>query len=161
MIRNFFLVLITMILTSVSGMSQAFIKTPDLFKAPEDDAGAGSLNIIQDPAIDSLISRYILGNDKLAKINRHYGMPGFRIQIYNSSNRNAREEANKAMADFIVKFPDIKSYLLYAEPGWWKTRVGDFRTRTEATRLYLLISKEFRNSYIVPDFIEFPDQNTK
>jgi hypothetical protein len=152
MIRNFFLVLITMILTSVSGMSQAFIKTPDLFKAPEDDAGAGSLNIIQDPAIDSLISRYILGNDKLAKINRHY---------YNSSNRNAREEANKAMADFIVKFPDIKSYLLYAEPGWWKTRVGDFRTRTEATRLYLLISKEFRNSYIVPDFIEFPDQNTK
>lgn len=88
-------------------------------------------------------------------------MEGFRIQIYMSSNRNAREESNKARAEFINKFPDIKSYIIYAEPGYFKTRVGDFRTRTEATKLFLKISKVFPDAYIVPDFIYFPDLNTK
>jgi hypothetical protein len=88
-------------------------------------------------------------------------MEGFRIQIYSSSNRNAREESNKAMAEFISKFPDIKPYSLYAEPGYFKIRAGDFRTKTEATRLYLIVSKEFPDAYLVPDFINFPDLNTK
>ncbi len=162
MIRKSFLILVTFLLTSAFGMGQAFIKTSDLFNSNEDDSGSGSLNIIQNPAIDSLISRYILGNDKLAKLNNNRpGMRGYRIQIYNSSKRNARDEANKTRADFISKFPDVESYLLYAEPGWFKIRVGDFRTRTEATRLFLIISDEFPNAYIVPDFINFPDQIKK
>lgn len=88
-------------------------------------------------------------------------MEGFRIQIYNSSNRNAREESSKVRADFISKFPDIISYPLFAEPGYYKIRVGDFRTKTEATILYLQISKVFPDSYIVPDIINFPDLNIK
>ena len=88
-------------------------------------------------------------------------MAGFRIQIYASSNRNAREESNKAMAEFISKFPDIKPYLVFAEPGYFKIRAGDFRTKTEATRLFLLVSKEFPDAYLVPDFINFPDLITK
>jgi len=88
-------------------------------------------------------------------------MEGFRIQIYSSSNRNAREESNKVMAEFISKFPDIKPSLLYAEPGYFKIRAGDFRTKTEATKLYLIVSKEFPDAYLVPDFINFPDLNTK
>jgi hypothetical protein len=88
-------------------------------------------------------------------------MDGFRIQIYSSSNRNAREESNKARAAFISKFPDIISYALYAEPGYFKIRAGDFRTKTEATRLFMLVSKEFPDAYLVPDIINFPDLNTK
>ena len=37
-------------------------------------------------------------------------MDGFRIQIYNSPNRNAREESGKVRAEFMSKFPDIVSY---------------------------------------------------
>ena len=88
-------------------------------------------------------------------------MEGYRIQIYSSSNRNAREESGKARAEFMSKFPDIVSYPLFAEPGYYKIRVGDFRTKTEATRLFLMISKVFPDAYIVPDIINFPDQNTK
>jgi hypothetical protein len=46
-------------------------------------------------------------------------------------------------------------------PRYWKIKVGDFRTQTEATKQYLLINKAFPEAYIVPDFINFPDQNTK
>ncbi len=140
--------------------AQAFVKTAELFK-PSDNNLPGQLRIIQDPSIDSLISRYILKNENIYRDNGRYGMKGFRIQIYSSSNRNAREESNKARAAFISKFPDIVSYALYAEPGYFKIRVGDFRTKTEATRLFLLVSKEFPDAYLVPDIINFPDLNTK
>ncbi len=88
----------------------------------------------------------------------YLGMDGYRIQIYSSSNRNAREESAKVRADFMSKFPEIVSYPLYADPGYFKVRVGDFRSKTEATKLFLMISREFPDSYIVPDIINFPDQ---
>jgi hypothetical protein len=158
--RTLFLLIIFIAFSAGSGNAQSFVKTSDLFQRPDDNTGAGKFTIIQDPAIDTLISRYILINKNLSKNAGYNGMEGFRIQIYASSNRNAREESNKVRADFMSKFPDIISYWLYADPGYFKIRVGDFRTKTEATKLFLIISKEFPDAYLVPDFIHFPDLNT-
>jgi len=143
------------------GLAQSFIKTSDLLQRSDENSRSGKLNIIQDSAIDTLISRYIEANKNLSREPGYYGMEGFRIQIYNSSARNAREESNKAMAEFISKFPFIKPYRLYAEPGYFKIRAGDFRTKAEATKLFILISKEYPDAYLVPDFIKFQDLNTK
>jgi hypothetical protein len=88
-------------------------------------------------------------------------MEGYRIQIYSSSNRNAREESARIKAEFMSKFPDIVSDQLFAEPGYWKIRVGNFRTKTEATRLFLMISKVFPDAYIVPDIINLPELNNR
>jgi hypothetical protein len=137
------------------------VKTSDLFTRTNGNPHLGQLNIIQDQALDTLISRYILGYRNLEEKNGYEGMEGYRIQIYSSSNRNAREESARVRAEFMSKFPDIVSYPLFAEPGYYKIRVGDFRTKTEATRLFLLISKVFPDAYIVPDIINFPDLNTK
>ncbi len=117
-------------------------------------AGPGRLTIIQSAGIDTLISRHVLYNAKLK------GMEGFRIQIYNSSNRNAREESGKVQADFISKFPrELVSYASFAEPGWYMIRVGDFRTKTGATKYLLMVRKVFPDAYLVPDVINFPDLN--
>lgn len=161
MIRSLYLIVVFLVLSSGNVSAQTFVKTADLFKRPDANTRTGQLNIIQDPALDTLINRYILMSKKVYREKNYYGMNGFRIQIYASSNRNAREESNKARADFINKFPDIISYNLYQDPGYFKIRVGDFRTRTEATKLFLMISKEFPDSYIVPDIINFPDLNKK
>jgi len=141
--------------------AQSFSKTSDLFRRGDDNSRAGHLNIIQDPAIDTLIYRYILANENIKKEYTYYGMQGVRIQIYNSSNRNARLESDKARQEFMDKFPDMVSYKLYAEPGYFKVRVGDFRTRTEAIKVFLIVSKEFPDAYFVPDIINFPDPNKK
>ena len=147
---------------SVFAPAQSFVKTSDLFRRADDNSRSGKLNIVQDPAIDSLINRYILMSKKIYNDNNgNYGMYGFRIQIFSSFNRNAREESNKANVDFMSKFPDIRSYSLFAEPVNYKIRVGNFRTKTEATRLFLIISKVFPDAYIVPDIIDFPDLNNK
>ncbi|MEI8226042.1 MAG: SPOR domain-containing protein [Bacteroidota bacterium] len=161
MIRKLFLFITILGFSTGFSLAQSIVKTSDLFKRSDNNSRAGQLNIIQDPAIDTLISRYILVNKNLKEKNGYYGMDGFRIQIYRSSVRNAREESNKASQEFIDKFQDISAYRLYDNPGWYMVRVGDFRTKTEATKLFLIISKEFPDAYIVPDFINFPELNTK
>ena len=161
MIRILFSFLIILFFSTGITAAQAFIRTTDLFSRPDENNRSGKFKIIQDPSIDTLITRYILVNENIYRDYRHYGMEGFRIQVYSSSNRNAREESNKARAAFIGKFPDIISYALYAEPGYFKIRAGDFRTKTEATKLFLLVRKEFPDAYLVPDIINFPDLNKK
>lgn len=158
MIRKFFFSLILTVLLAGTAGAQGFVKTTELFSRKGD--GAGKLEIVQDPEIDTLISRYILMSLKVAASNDgNYGMDGWRIQIYNSSVRNAREESNKARAKFMSEFPGIASYQKYSEPGYFRIRVGDFRTKAEATRPFLSISRVFPNSYLVPDIINFPELN--
>jgi hypothetical protein len=161
MIRKLPLFLLILLFPAGYLSAQSFIKTSDLFKRSDDKPGMGKLNIYGNPSVDTLISRYIMMNENLKAKNGYYGMEGFRIQIYASSNRNAREESSKAYQDFINKFPDIKSYSLFAQPGYYKIRAGDFRTRTEALKLFQEVSREFPEAYIVPDFINFPDKNIK
>ncbi len=141
--------------------AQPLVRTSDLFHRDDPADRTGHLVINQSLSLDTLLSRHILANKNLFKVNNHYGMEGFRIQIYASNNRNAREESNKINQDFINKFPEIPSYQLFAEPGYYKIRVGDFRTKTEATKLFQIISKEFPDAYMVPDVINFPDLKTK
>ncbi|OFY66154.1 MAG: hypothetical protein A2V64_05655 [Bacteroidetes bacterium RBG_13_43_22] len=139
--------------------AQAFIKTTDLFK--RQDYTAGRLEINQDPAIDTLLSRYILASRKNRTIEGTQGMEGFRIQIYYSSVRQARDESAKARAEFIARFPDIVSYAQYQEPGYFMVRAGNYRTRTEGHKYLLMVRKEFPNAYLVPAIINFPDQDKK
>jgi len=155
MIRKAPIILVLLNLATAFCYPQAFIRTNELFKRQN----TGELSISQDQAIDSLISRYIILNKKIRTTAGAQGMHGFRIQIYYSSVRNAREESAKIQADFINKFPDIKSYVQYQEPGWWMIRAGDYRTKTECYKDLILIGKAFPNAYPVPTVINFPGQS--
>lgn len=132
--------------------AQLFIRASDLFPVTKPDSKGGELNIIHDQRADTLMSRYILANRFLKG-----GMEGYRIQIFRNSTRTAREESNKVRADFMVLFPDITSYIEYAEPGWFLVKVGDFRTKMEGTKSLYMIRKKYPNAYLVPSIIIFPD----
>lgn len=157
MIRKTLLLLIVSVLSVDQCNSQAFVKTAELFKRAD---YPGTLNIIQSHGIDTLISRYILSNKKY-RTPEGPGMPGYRIQIYYSSVRNAREESAKAIANFISEFPDIKPYTQYQEPGYFMVRVGDYRTKIEGYKDLIMVRKEYPNAYPVPATITFPDLRKK
>jgi hypothetical protein len=129
--------------------------TASLLERQDRNSRMGTLDIYQDPAIDSLIHRYILYNERLD------GIDGFRVQIYSSSEKNARSESGKVRQEFMTKFPDIISYASFDRPGYYKIRVGDYRTRIEGTKYLLMIRKVFPDAYLVPDVINFPDLNIK
>jgi len=150
----FFLLVLLPALHSNPCRAQDTYTTSNLLKRDENKAGRmGVLKIYQDPRIDSLINRYILYNMKLG------GLDGFRIQIYSSSNKNARDESGKVQADFMNRFPGLKSNILFERPGYYKIRVGDYRTRIEGTKDLLMVRKFYPDAYLVPDLIKFPDLN--
>ncbi len=125
--------------------AQEFIKTSALFANTSQDNKAGTLNIIQDPAVDTLISRYIYANRYIG------GMVRFRIQIFRSGERNAQEEANKVNARFMTEFPEIHSETLFERPNWFLVRVGNYRTKVEGTKQLFLVRKKFPNAYMVQE----------
>lgn len=139
-----------MLSITLTGYSQKLVKAQDIIGSSTDYTGA-RVTIEQDVRIDSLLTRHIA-------FNREYnGIDGFRIQIYRGSARNAREEANKAKADFISEFPGIDSYLRFDQPNFFKVRVGNYRTKHDAYPDYIIIRKKFPNAYIVTDIISFPE----
>ncbi len=80
-------------------------------------------------------------------------MPGFRIQIHFGSERNKAQEVRN---DFISSFPETGAYLVYQQPNF-KVRIGDFRTRLEATGFLKKLEARYKSAFIVPDEVKLPD----
>jgi hypothetical protein len=154
MTKKIFFLFILSIITLEICLAQNRNSTADLMSRQNAGLNMGELKIYQDPGIDSLIGRYILYNRRLN------GLEGFRIQIYNSSNKNAREESGKVRAEFMSRFPDIVSYASFDKPSYYKIRAGNYRSRIEGTKYLLMIRKVFPDAILVPAIINFPDKNT-
>ncbi len=110
---------------------------------------AERLLIHQDPAIDTLISRHILMNASKD------GVDGWRIQIYRGGHRTANEDSNKVRARFMEDYPDIPTYRTFDRPNWFKVKVGDFRTREEAAKVFFNVVNKYPDAYLIRDVIAF------
>lgn len=80
---------------------------------------------------------------------------GYRIQIYSGSDR---KKAQEKKSDFYKEFPQKDAYMNYEQP-YFKVRIGDFRNKIEAQKLYYTLKKEFSTVLIVPTKIEYPELN--
>lgn len=107
------------------------------------------LIINQDPELDTLISRHIMAN-AMKK-----GVDGWRIQIYRGGHRTASEDANKVRARFMEDFPEVRTYLTFDRPNWFKVKVGDFRTREDAATIFFTIQAKYPEAYLIRDVIAF------
>jgi hypothetical protein len=108
-----------------------------------------NLTVYKDPMLDTFVSRIFF---------TYYPkqiMKGYRVQIYSGSNRI---DANKIKSDFLETYMGEKIYFEYKQP-YYKVRVGDYRTKVEAQKMYqmLLLDIRFKGVLIVPDDINFPE----
>lgn len=109
-----------------------------------------TLVVHKDARIDQLIRKQIEINEITTREARR-NVPGFRIQVINTTDRNAAVEAKTAVYRL---FPELKSYLMYQAP-YFRLRVGNFEDRKEAESYQRQLSREFkRNVYIVNDVVE-------
>ena len=80
---------------------------------------------------------------------------GYRIQIFSGSGMEARDKINVIRGEFITAFPEFdvnKIYPLY-QPPFFKVRVGDFRSKSEALPVYKKIVKKFPQAYVFKEKI--------
>jgi len=103
------------------------------------------VRVVKDSRIDILIKKQIYINT-LAIRNQS----GFRVQVITT---NKRGEANEAKARVMQLYPDYRTYLDFQAP-YFKVRIGDFKTREEASELRDRLSNVFSGGvFVVPAII--------
>jgi SPOR domain len=106
--------------------------------------------IDRDPRVDSLIKKQIQINEITTRESRR-NIPGFRIQVASSSDRNTVFTAKTKMYQL---YPELKPYLIYQPPNY-KLKVGNFKTQEEADPYLQKLIQNFPSGvYLVPDIIE-------
>ncbi|AWO00956.1 sporulation protein [Chitinophaga alhagiae] len=116
-----------------------------MLRAQDNTGTTGGVKVVKDSRIDILIKKQIYINT-LAIRNQ----PGFRVQILTTNKRN---EANDAKARAMQLYPEFRTYLDWEAP-YFKVRVGDFKTRPEATELREKLSGQFSGGvFVVPTII--------
>jgi hypothetical protein len=116
----------------------------------------GKVMVDKDPKVDSLIGDYLVGS-KTSHVAGPTSSEGFRVQIFNGSDRKG---AYTAQAKFQDRFPDLRTYLSYREPNF-KVKVGDFRSRMEAEKMVQELRPYFAGLFIIPEKINLPKLDTE
>ncbi len=101
-------------------------------------------SVHQSPEISALMEQYKTFNRK------REGIDGYRLQI---SYTDVREDAYKGKAAMYREFPELKSYVEYEQP-YYKLRIGDFRTRLEATYYLQQVIVLYPGAFIVKDKVK-------
>jgi len=108
--------------------------------------GKDSLKMNADSRVTKLQQKYV----ELNKLKQ--SSAGYRIQVHFG---NEREKAKEIKTKFLQAFPDIPAYDSYQSPNF-RVRVGDFRSKLEASKYLKQISASFPSSFIVTDNIKYP-----
>jgi hypothetical protein len=104
----------------------------------------------KDPRVDLLIKKQIQINEETTRDSRR-NIPGFRIQVINSSDRN---KVFAVKTKVYQQYPELKPYLMYQPPNY-KLKLGNFRTAEEAQPYLDQLTRLFPSGvYIIHDIIE-------
>ncbi len=106
--------------------------------------GNKNFTVKQEPQIASLLYKYKEYNRK-----REFA-EGFRIQIMYT---DIRDDVYKSKGAMYKEFSDLSSYVEYEQP-YYKLRLGDFKTRLEATYYLQQVITLYPGAFIVRDKIK-------
>jgi len=114
-----------------------------LYLLQRDSLSENSTHLNLDEGIQDNYYKHILYNRKRPIVT------GYRIRIFSGSGHDALENATKARARFLSKYPEIGDTLIYDSPDY-KVYVGDCRTRSEVLKLFSQIKRDFPYAFIPP-----------
>lgn len=130
-------------------LANYILSQPAIFnQLKQTDPSWGNVSIISQTNTETLIEKHIQVNQK-AK-----GVPGYRIQVYFGSGNDAKNQANKIRTDLRNAYPSFEAYLSYQEP-FFKVKIGDFRTKLEAYKLFKIIQQSYPSAYIIEDIVSY------
>jgi len=107
------------------------------------------LHVERDARLDKMLKWHIEKNEE------REGMDGYRVEIFFSSSLDAKDQALKTKTNFLSKYPDYAVHIKFIAPNF-RVRVGDFRTKSDAWKLFKQVQKEYPTAFVVPDIINFP-----
>lgn len=106
-------------------------------------AQQNDINLVESPTIVRLNEYFIQYN------MRRVDFPGWRIQVFASSDRR---EMETTLSNFRYRFPQFNSKWILNDP-YYQIRAGVFTDYAEAMRILQDIRKTFRSATLVADRI--------
>ncbi|MDR1678243.1 MAG: SPOR domain-containing protein [Prevotellaceae bacterium] len=144
-------------------LAQETVDTPSLSILEEltnnSDSSKGTIILNQDPRIKDLLLKK---KESDLQNQTFTTKQGFRVQVFSSNEQhNAKTNAYKTEERIRERLPEAAVYTSFSSP-FWKVRVGDCLTTTEAQQLRDVLKKEFpefqQEIYIVKDQIQVPEE---
>ncbi len=147
--RILYICFLTSLPVCLSAQEQDVAKPQIIADLAKTDKG-GQVELLGQAAQAENLLKMQIANNKLQE-----GIPGYRISIFSQSGQTARQKADEVRMAFMRSYPDIEAYKEFNTPNY-QIYVGDFRTKTEALRLYKQISKTYPRAFIVSETINIP-----
>jgi hypothetical protein len=107
-----------------------------------------SIHVSQTPAMRTALNRYI-GSNSGKKLQ------GYRIRVFYDNSPQARTRSESVAAYVRNQFPNIGVYRTFESPNY-KVTVGDFRTKDEALKIYMILKNIYPTAYIIKENINYP-----
>lgn len=107
---------------------------------------------LDEEAVELKYDARLLGlMEATAKINSYTDEEsGYRIQITSNKDKDA---IFKEKTRIYQSFPKMDIYVIYDQP-YYKLRIGDYKSRLEATKALMEVIEEYQYAFIVNDMIE-------
>jgi hypothetical protein len=153
-IRTLYLLIALSLATATTAQTQTLtlkMGDNDMFSSLNNDRVTGEVFLIQDAAISNMLRRHALLNSEVTHIQ------GYRLQVFFSSTRTARQEAQNIKKNFENSTHNVAVYIEYNAP-YWKVKIGDFVNKSDALRLKNELAIDFPNAWVIKEAIlEKPD----
>ena len=154
--KNILIILIT-ILLPVAAFSQEVLITPDetentvnfqtLINQIMMDSGVNGNNITINQS-----GSLFMAMERQLSLNPERSVIGYRIRIFLDNKQTARAASEKVENDFTAQYPNIKVYRSYNSP-YWRVTVGNFRTKSEASKYLSQFRKNYPSVFLVREGI--------
>lgn len=103
-----------------------------------DHVNNGTVIVSQPDALNARLQRHVEAVDEIAEDDNaavattHKVRAGYRVQVFDDNNvRTAKQEAQNRKHQLETRFPELTAYVSFNSP-YWKVKVGDFKSRSEA-----------------------------
>ena len=162
-IFKFIIFVITFLSFSFLGLRAQSQKKDIIDHLTDYKVGQGRVIVFEDNSIKSILGRNMSSNRTVYSKDdgeQYVKMRGFKIQAFSGNNqRTSKNEANTKQRLIDEAFPEYETVVTFESP-FWRLRVGNFRTRDEATHVLNEMKKTFpsfvKEMYIVIDEVKIP-----
>ena len=125
LIRHSLVLLLSVTVLSSSLVAQERTQEQDIFTQITTQSSGGNVTITQPNWLRNLVGKTTFHT---ARSSVHMG---YRIQVYTSNMRGAKQEAYRLASRVRGAAPELSTYVTYSAP-FWRLSVGDYSSRQEA-----------------------------
>ncbi len=147
-IRHLLVLLLSVTILSSVLVAQEHTQEQDIFAQITTQSSGGQVTITQPNWLRALVGKTFYAPGSI--------ITGYRIQVYTSNMRGAKQEAYRLAGQLRNAAPELSSYVTYSAP-FWKLSLGDYTSRLEARQqlnaLRASHPRLMREAYIVREKI--------